>query len=202
MTNNSRTQPFDEIQNRVEEYFQESLRIKNKFLNNRIIIGNLNKIITIINKCFQNGNKLIIAGNGGSASQAQHFAGEIVGRYKKERKAYPAISLTADSTILTAWSNDYNFHTVFSRQIEAFGKKGDVFFGLSTSGNSNNIIESVKKAKQIGIKTMCLLGKNGGKLKSLADISIIIESQNTPRIQEEHIFIIHIICEEIEKNFQ
>ncbi|KKQ01743.1 MAG: putative phosphoheptose isomerase [Candidatus Roizmanbacteria bacterium GW2011_GWA2_36_23] len=150
--------------------------------------------------CLKNNRKLLIAGNGGSASQAQHFSGEIVGRYKKERKGYAAIALTADSSILTAWSNDYSFDTVFSRQIEALGKKGDIFFGLSTSGNSKNIIEAVKQAKDQTIKTICLLGNDGGKLKNLCDIPIVIPSNNTPRIQEIHLFLIHCLCEELEKS--
>lgn len=187
--------------NNLRKYFQESLRMKDELLKNKSIANKINKIIRILNRCFKSGNKLIIAGNGGSASQAQHFAGEIVGRYKKERKAYPAIALTADSTFITAWSNDYNFDTIFSRQIEAIGKKGDVFFGISTSGNSKNIIQAVEKAQNLNMETICLLGKEGGKLKGISNISIIIDSHNTPRIQEEHIFLIHIICEEVEKNF-
>jgi D-sedoheptulose 7-phosphate isomerase len=143
----------------------------------------------------------LIAGNGGSAADAQHFAGEIVGRFKKERKGYPAIALTTDASIITSWANDYDFNTIFSRQIEALGKEGDVFLGISTSGNSKNIIEAVKKAKEMGIFCICLLGKDGGELKNLTDLSIIIPSDNTPRIQECHIMIIHIICEELEKSF-
>ena len=181
---------------------KESIEVKNKLLNSEGILNELSLIVDKINQCFQQGHKLLIAGNGGSAADAQHFAGEIVGRYKKERKGYPAIALTTDSSILTSWANDYSFDTVFLRQIEALAEKGDIFFGISTSGNSKNIIEGVKKAKEFGITTICLLGKDGGVLKDLADFSIIIPSNNTPRIQECHIMLIHIICEEVEKNFQ
>ena len=186
----------------MKNQIKESIEVKNKLLNNKDILNELNLIISKINECFRGGYKLLIAGNGGSAADAQHFAGEIVGRYKKERKGFPAIALTTDSSVLTSWSNDYSFDTVFSRQIEALAKKGDIFFGISTSGNSKNVIEGVKKAKEIGITTICLLGKDGGKLKDLADLSIVVPSDNTPRIQECHIMLIHIICEEVEKNFQ
>jgi len=186
----------------MKNQIKESIEVKNKLLNNKDILNELNLIISKINECFRGGYKLLIAGNGGSAADAQHFAGEIVGRYKKERKGFPAIALTTDSSVLTSWSNDYSFDTVFSRQVEALAKKGDIFFGISTSGNSKNVIEGVKKAKEIGITTICLLGKDGGKLKDLADLSIVVPSDNTPRIQECHIMLIHIICEEVEKNFQ
>ncbi|MDD5638411.1 MAG: D-sedoheptulose 7-phosphate isomerase [Candidatus Pacebacteria bacterium] len=186
----------------MKNYIQESIEVKNKILNSEEILNQLNLIIAEINNCFQRGNKVLIAGNGGSAADAQHFVGEIVGRYKKERKGYPAIALSTDSSVLTAWANDYGFETVFSRQVEALGKQGDIFFGISTSGNSKNIIEAVKKSKELGLTTICLAGKDGGKLKDLADFFIVVPSDNTPRIQESHIMLIHIICEEVEKNFR
>jgi len=151
-----------------------------------------------LKNCFNNGSKLLIAGNGGSAADSQHFAAEIVGRYKKERRGYPAIALTTDTSILTAWGNDYDFESVFSRQIESLGQQGDIFLGISTSGNSKNVILAVKKAKEMGMITIGLLGNNGGNLKDLVDMSIIVPSTNTARIQEVHITIIHILCEEIE----
>lgn len=185
----------------VHDYLKEALDLKNGLIENQEFIGKVEEAIKVIKDCFASGNKILIAGNGGSAADAQHFAAEIVGRYKKERKGYPAIALTTDTSIITAWSNDYGFNSLFSRQIEALGKKGDVFIGISTSGNSQNIIEAVTMAKEIGLKTICLLGKDGGKLKGMADISIIVSSDNTPRIQEIHIMLIHIICEEVEKYF-
>jgi len=186
----------------MKNQIKESIEVKSKILQSKDILIKLSEIIDRINECFQQGHKLLIAGNGGSAADAQHFAGEIVGRYKKERKGYPAIALTTDSSVLTSWANDYSFDTVFSRQIEALAKKGDIFLGISTSGNSKNIIEAVKKAKELGIVTVCFLGKDGGALKDLADFSIIVPSDDTPRIQESHIMFIHIICEEVEKNFE
>jgi len=186
----------------IKKQIQESINVKNSLLKSKEAIDKFVLMINALNSCYSAGGKILIAGNGGSAADAQHFAAEIVGRYKKERKGYPAIALTTDSSILTAWSNDYSFDSLFSRQIEALGNIGDVFFGISTSGNSKNIIEGVKKARKLGIKTICLLGKDGGTVKGLADISLVIPSDDTARIQETHIMCIHIMCEEIEKNFK
>ncbi|HOJ49757.1 MAG TPA: D-sedoheptulose 7-phosphate isomerase [Spirochaetota bacterium] len=156
--------------------------------------------INTIIESLKNGNKIIIMGNGGSASDSLHFAGEIVGRYKRERKGYPAISLLEPS-IITAIANDYSYEEVFSRQVEALAEPGDIVFGISTSGNSKNVINGIKKAKEIGATTIGLLGKDGGQLSNIVDIPIIVPSDNTPRIQEAHIFIIHYICEKIEESF-
>jgi len=156
-------------------------------------------IIDLVTKALTDGNKLLIAGNGGSAAEAQHFTGEIVGRYKRERKGYGAITLSADTSVITAWSNDYSFNTVFSRQLEALGHSGDVFIGYSTSGESVNIIKATEKAKDMGIKTVAFLGKGGGRLKDVADLTVIVPSNNTPRIQEVHQLLLHVVCEEVEK---
>jgi D-sedoheptulose 7-phosphate isomerase len=145
-----------------------------------------------------NGNKILVCGNGGSAADSQHFAAELVGRYKKERRGLPSIDLTTDSSAVTAISNDYGFEHVFSRQIEALGKKGDVLLLISTSGNSPNLVKAAKKAKEMEIETFALLGSEGGELKNLCDYPIIVPSDNTPRIQEMHIVIIHMLCELIE----
>ncbi len=185
----------------IKEFIRQSISLKNFLLEDSNFIELTQQAINLLNNCFKNGNKILIAGNGGSAADSQHFAAEIVCRFKKERKAYPAIALTANSSTLTAWGNDYDFKSIFSRQIEAFGKAGDVFIGISTSGNSENIINAIDKAKQMGLKTICLLGKDGGKLKNSADINLIVPSNDTPRIQEVHIMLIHIICEEVEKSF-
>lgn len=154
----------------------------------------------IINSMEKKG-KLMVAGNGGSAADAQHFAAELVGRFMKERKALPAIALTTDSSVLTCMGNDYGFADIFDRQVEALGHENDVFFGISTSGNSENIIKAVNKAKEMGIKTVGLLGKDGGKLKGLCDYSIILPYQETARVQEHHIMTIHLICEFVENYF-
>lgn len=182
----------------IKEYIEEGIALKETILRDETLLSAVEKSIGLLHTCLANRNKILIAGNGGSAAQGQHFAAELMGRFKKERKAYPALALTTDTSFLTAWSNDTNFETIFSRQIEGLGKPGDVFFGISTSGNSKNIIEGIDAAKKIGMKTICLLGRDGGKTKGLADIELIIPSNNTPRIQEIHIMLIHSICEELE----
>jgi len=151
----------------------------------------------IINS-LKNGGKVIVFGNGGSAADSQHMVAELVGRFKKERKAMPAIALTANTSTITALSNDYGYEASFKRQIEALGKKGDVAIGISTSGTSQNIALALNQAGQMGLKTVALAGKGGGRVKGLVDEAIVVKSDNTPRIQEAHILIIHILCELIE----
>ena len=146
------------------------------------------------------GGKLMLMGNGGSAGDAQHIAAELVGRFKKERKAMPALALTVDTSSLTAIGNDYGFDTIFERQVEALANKNDAVIGISTSGNSENIIRAVNKANSIGAFTIGLLGNDGGKLKDAVNLPIIIPSNDTARIQEVHITIGHIICEIIEED--
>jgi len=188
------------MKEQIQSFIEESIKTKQSLIGDEKILTGIEKAINLISDSLKNQGKVMVFGNGGSAADAQHFAGEIVGRYKKERKGYPAIALTTDTSIITSVANDYSFDAIFSRQIEALGKKGDIAFGISTSGNSKNVIEGIKKAKELGISTICLLGKDGGKLKDLAELSIVIPSDNIPRIQETHILIIHIICEEVEKN--
>ena len=154
-----------------------------------------------IASCLKNGGKILVCGNGGSAADSQHFAAELTGRYKKERKALAAVSLTTDTSILTAIGNDYGFERVFARQVEALGKKGDVLVALSTSGTSPNILAAIEAAKKAGMAVIGLTGAEGGKMKGACDICICAPSQNTPRIQEAHITIIHIICELVENEF-
>jgi len=161
-------------------------------------IPKIEKIASLCISSLEKGGKIIFCGNGGSAADSQHLAAELVGRFLKERKSLPSLALSVNTSILTAVGNDYGFEKVFSKQIEALGKPKDLLIAISTSGNSKNIIEAVKKAKEKGIKTIGFLGKGGGKLKKLVDISLIVESNNTPRIQEIHILIGHIICEIIE----
>jgi len=148
---------------------------------------------------FQIGNKLLIMGNGGSAADAQHFAGEIVSRFRIERPGLPAIALSTDTSILTAIGNDYGFERVFSRQVEALAAPGDAVIGISTSGNSPNVYRALEMARQAGCSTIGLLGKDGGNIKELCDIPLIIPSHDTPRVQEGHITIIHILCDLIEQ---
>ena len=158
-----------------------------------------------IARCFttalKNNGKILLCGNGGSCADAQHLAAELVGRFKKNRLPLPALALSTNTSILTAVGNDYGYATIFSRQVTALAKSEDVVVGISTSGNSQNIINAIKEAKKIGAKTVALLGKDGGKLKRLADIALVIEINDIPRIQEMHILAGHIICEIVEEAF-
>ncbi|AFI05381.1 D-sedoheptulose 7-phosphate isomerase [Helicobacter cetorum] len=161
----------------------------------------LTQSVHLLIETLENQGKILICGNGGSASDAQHFAAELTGRYKLERKGLSAISLNTDTSALTAIANDYGYEEVFSRQLEAIGTQKDVLIGISTSGNSKNILKAYEKAKDLGIKTLSLVGRDGGKMKALSDIALIVPSNDTPRIQEIHILIIHILCDCIERHF-
>jgi D-sedoheptulose 7-phosphate isomerase len=149
----------------------------------------------LITACFRSGGKLLFFGNGGSAADAQHLAAEFVGRFVRERAGLPAIALTTDSSILTAVGNDYGFDRVFARQLEALGRAGDVAIGISTSGNSPNVLEGIKAAKRERLTTIGLSGKDGGMLAKEADLTITISSSSTARIQECHIAVGHLLCE-------
>ncbi len=150
-------------------------------------------------RTLRTGHKLLLFGNGGSAADAQHFAAELVGRYQIERPGWPAIALTVDSSALTAIANDYGYDRVFARQVEALGVKGDAAIAISTSGNSNSVIEGVRAAAAKGLHTIGLLGRDGGELKSMVDHALVVDAQKTSRIQEVHILIAHILCESIER---
>ena len=159
----------------------------------------VSEVIDVQVEALKKGKKVLIAGNGGSAADAQHFAGEFVGRFLKERAGLPAIALTTDSSVLTCVANDYGYDKVISRQIEALGNEGDVFIGISTSGNSENIIEAVNEAKKRGIITVGLLGKDGGKLAEICDYVMLVSLQETPRVQEFHTMTVHMMCEMVEE---
>jgi D-sedoheptulose 7-phosphate isomerase len=152
----------------------------------------------LIIDAFKNNHKALFFGNGGSAADSQHIAAELVGRYKMERKGMPAIALTTDTSVLTAVGNDYSIDRIFSRQIEALANKGDVAIGFSTSGKSRNVLEALVKARETGCGTVAFLGGSGGDIKNIVDLPIIVSSNDTPRIQECHILIGHIICEIVE----
>jgi D-sedoheptulose 7-phosphate isomerase len=154
---------------------------------------------SLISAALTNGNKLLVMGNGGSAADSQHFVAEIVGRFKMERKALPAVALSTDTSILTAIGNDYGFESIFSRQVEALAKPGDIVVGLSTSGNSPNVLKALNAAREQGCRTIGLLGKDGGTIRSICDLALVVPSTDTPRIQEGHITIIHIVCDLVEK---
>lgn len=155
--------------------------------------------VNMICQAITHGHKVLIMGNGGSAADAQHFAAEIVSRFKLERRAWPALALTTDTSILTAIGNDYGFDAVFRRQVEAFASSGDVVIGISTSGQSPNVLMAMGKARELGCRTIALLGRDGGTIKDFADIEITVPVNDTPRVQEGHITIIHIICDLVEQ---
>jgi D-sedoheptulose 7-phosphate isomerase len=183
----------------ILECFDESSRIISESgqKNANIVAKMAQEIIN----CFEKGSKILIFGNGGSASQAQHFSAEIVNKFKFYRKALPAIALTTDTAILTSISNDLDYDSIFSRQVEALGQKGDIVWGLSTSGSSANVIKAFDAAKKAGVMTISFTGEKGSKLESVSDICLTVSSKNTPNIQEVHLCAGHIICDVIEKYF-
>jgi len=156
----------------------------------------------IVTEALQRGNKVLLCGNGGSAADAQHIAAELTGRFKKERHPLPGIALTTDTSALTAIGNDYGFDQIFSRQVAALAKEGDVVIGISTSGNSLNVIYALETAKEMGCKAIGLSGKGGGKMEDVCDINIIVPSDDTARIQEMHILIGHILCQLVDNEFE
>ena len=182
----------------INEYLSTSLDVKTKLTKDNDLIANIKVVAELIEKMYRNGNKLLIAGNGGSAGDAQHIAAEFVSRFFYDRPGLPAIALTTDTSMLTAIGNDYGFEKIFSRQVQAQGSLGDVFIGISTSGNSSNIISAINEAKEKGITTIALCG-NGGILPSIADYALKAPSSSTPHIQECHIVIGHIICGLVEE---
>ncbi len=155
----------------------------------------------ILINTLKQGNKVLIFGNGGSAADAQHIAAELTGRYKTNRIGLAAIALTTDTSAITAISNDFGYEIVFARQIEALGKEGDLAIGISTSGNSKNVILALQKAKEHGLTTLGLSGNSGGEMNKLCDLNLVVPSNNTPRIQEMHILIGHILCNEVDLSF-
>ena len=168
--------------------------------NSDSLIPEIIECVNIITKSLKKGKKIILFGNGGSAADAQHIAAEFIGRFNLERKSLPAIALTTDSSILTSLSNDYSFETVFERQCESLVSKGDIIFGISTSGNSKNVLNGLKTSKKLGGITIGLLGNQGGKIKKIVDYPLIVNSKSTPRIQEVHRVVSHLICDLVEKN--
>ena len=183
--------------NKVLSISSESAKIQQKAI--ELAKEHILDAARMIELAIESGNKLLICGNGGSAADAQHLAGEFINRFRRERAAYPAIALTTDTSILTSLGNDYSYDVVFSRQCESLVEDGDVVIGISTSGNSKNVELGLIAAKQRGAKTIGLLGNNGGIIKSISDISIIVDSNDTANIQESHRVIYHIICDLVEK---
>lgn len=180
------------MKERIMEQLEESARVKKVIA--QTLTDKIEESAKLIIAAYNEGKKVLVMGNGGSAADAQHLAGELVGRFIKERKALPCLALTTDTSILTAIGNDYGYDAVFTRQVEAWIEEGDVVIAISTSGNSANILAAMELAKQGKGKIVALAGKDGGKMKALADIALVVPSDNTPRIQEAHITIIHILC--------
>ena len=184
------------MKNIIKAKIEESIEVKEGLHESQA--ENIEKAVRAIVGSLKNNGKILVFGNGGSAADSQHIAAELVGRFKKERAARAAIALTTNTSILTAIANDYGYDVTFSRQIEALGRAGDVAIGLSTSGSSKNVVAALKKAKSAGLKTIGLTGAVGGAMKEVCDVMITVGSKNTPRIQESHILIAHIICELVE----
>ena len=185
-------------ENDILNIFEKSARVINE---SKASIKEINSAVNVIVKTIEKGKKIVIFGNGGSAADAQHMAAEFVGRYLIERDSLPAIALTTDTSVLTGIGNDYGFEKVFARQCDALVNNGDLVIAISTSGKSPNIIEGIKTSKNKNAKIILLTGKNNNKLKHLTDITIRVPSNETPRIQESHRIIIHIMCEFVEKHF-
>ena len=183
---------------RVKDFLYSSAELKKTVADT--LSGDILKAAKLIKSSLDKGGKLILMGNGGCEADPQHITAELVGRFKKERRAMPAIALTVDTSSLTALGNDYGLDTIFERQIEAHTRENDAVVGISTSGNSENVVRALKKAKTIGAETIGLVGNNGGKIKETANLSIVVPSNDTARIQEVHITIGHIICELIEED--
>ena len=185
------------MRDRIKDIFLESIRVKEQLLHNNI--GEIIEIAEIVIDSLKKNGKLILFGNGGSASDSQHIAAELIGRFKKDRNALAAIALTTNTSILTSLANDYGYDIIFAKEIEALGQKNDVVLAISTSGKAKNVIAGVKQAKKMGLKTIALTGGDGGEIAKLADVTLLVPSNITARIQEAHITIGHIICELIEQ---
>ncbi|EAH4819605.1 D-sedoheptulose 7-phosphate isomerase [Campylobacter jejuni] len=187
------------INSYIKEHFQESILVKEQILKDENLITLIKNASLEVIKAYKNGNKTLLAGNGGSAADAQHIAGEFVSRFYFDRPGIASIALTTDTSILTAIGNDYGYENLFARQVQAQGVKGDVFIGISTSGNSKNILKALEFCKQKEIISIGLSGASGGAMNELCDYCIKVPSTCTPRIQEAHILIGHIICAIVEE---
>lgn len=185
---------------RVQQALEESIELKQKILNQPELLGKIVDTVEMIQQALQGACKILFCGNGGSAADAQHLAAELSGRFYFDRAPLPADALHCNTSYITAVGNDYGFDEVYARMVRGSGNKGDVLVGLSTSGNSENIVRAFAVAKEKGLKTVALTGKTGGRLKDMADILLNVPSTDTPRIQEAHITIGHIICELVEAN--
>ncbi|MBS1576213.1 MAG: D-sedoheptulose 7-phosphate isomerase [Bacteroidetes bacterium] len=189
------------MKEKIAGIIKSSIEVKQQVLNSDELIDTIGKIVDVIIKAFKSGNRIYFCGNGGSAADAQHLAAEFSGRFYIDRKALPAEALHCNTSYLTAVANDYSYDMVYSRIIGGIGEEGDVLIGLSTSGNSGNIIKAFEVAKEKKIVTVGLTGKSGGKMKAVSDYLVNIPSTDTPRIQESHIMAGHIICQLVEEKY-
>jgi len=183
---------------RIKKSIEESIELKTRILSDEELLNHIGEVVDICVKSLNNGGKILFCGNGGSAADAQHLAAELSGRFYFDREPLYAEALHVNTSYLTAVANDYSYDEVYSRLVKAMGKKGDILIGLSTSGNSENIVNAFKTAKNLEMTTVGLTGESGGNMKDLSDLLLNVPSKDTPRIQESHILIGHIICELIE----
>lgn len=183
----------------IKDILQSSIDVKSKILNNAELVSTIEQVIAKLVTAFRNGNKVLFCGNGGSAADAQHLAAEFSGRFYSDRDPLPSDALHCNTSYLTAVANDYGYDVVYSRMVKGIGKKGDVLIGLSTSGNSVNITNALQTAREIGMITVGFTGEGGGKMKALCDHLVNVPSNDTPRIQESHITIGHIMCQLVEE---
>lgn len=181
--------------NKIKDIIEASINVKQQILSDAELQQRINEAISVIVKAFNSGRKVLFCGNGGSAADAQHLAAEFSGRFYKDRKALPAEALHCNTSYLTAVANDYSYDSVYSRIVDGIATEGDVLVGLSTSGNSGNILKAFEVAKAKGVATIGLTGSTGGKMKAVSDVLLNMPSDDTPRIQESHIMIGHIICQ-------
>jgi len=189
------------MQAKIQNIVQASISVKARLLNDLGLLKTIEEVTTLIIQAFKNGNKVLFCGNGGSAADAQHLAAEFSGRFYKDRKPLPSEALHCNTSYLTAVANDYGYDQVYSRVVMGSGRQGDVLIGLSTSGNSVNITKALQAAKEIGMITVGFTGEGGGKMKEYTDYLLDIPSKDTPRIQEAHIMIGHIICQLVEEQY-
>jgi D-sedoheptulose 7-phosphate isomerase len=189
------------MKNRIQDIISASIQTKQSILEDAGLMEKIEESVNVVYTCFENGNKVLFCGNGGSAADAQHLAAEFSGRFYKDRDALPAEALHCNASYITAVANDYGYDLIYSRLIKGTGAAGDVLVGLSTSGNSKNIINAFEVAQQKGITTIAFTGQTGGQLAALSNVLINVPSNTTPRIQESHIMIGHIICELVEEMY-
>jgi len=186
---------------KIKQLIQHSIDVKKQLLQNEELLNTIAECSYIITEAFKKGNRVYLCGNGGSASDAQHIAAEFTGRFYTDRKALPAEALHCNTSYITAVANDYSYDVVYSRLVEGITNTGDILIGLSTSGNSGNIVKAIESAKEKGVITIGFTGQKGGKMREICDFLINVPSNDTPRIQESHILVGHIICQLVEESY-